>query len=113
MSFDPCEDCGPTSGWPGVIGVALVWLVPTVLFVLRRQGVQSLHPGLLLAARGISLAVAALVSLIWLAEMDGDMPLPTGNGPALLVELAAGLLALISYFAWSVGRSPSDERPGS
>lgn len=118
MSFDPCEDCSPTSGWPGAIGVALMWLVPTVLFVLRRQGVRSLHPELLLAARAISFAAAAVITLIWIAEMDGDAPMPTGYGPMLIQEVAGGTLALVSYLAPSGEGAKSDERtalrrPGS
>jgi hypothetical protein len=50
MTFDPVEFCGPDP-WIDIARIVLLWIVPVVLFVIRRQlpaGVR--HAGLLSVA---------------------------------------------------------------
>jgi len=74
MSFDPVEVCGGDPCFE--IGVVVsLWIVPIVLFVLRRQlPAGSRHSGLLTAALILASGVATLASLPWLDVVDFNDP---------------------------------------
>jgi hypothetical protein len=70
MSFNPVEVCGPDP-WIDVARIVLLWIVPVVLFVIRRQVPAGCrNAGLLSVAFWLSAFVAALMSLPWLDLID-------------------------------------------
>jgi hypothetical protein len=74
MSFDPVEVCGGDP-WFEIGLVVSLWIVPIVLFVLRRQlPAGSRHSGLLTAALIVASAIATLASLPWLDVVDFNDP---------------------------------------
>jgi len=66
MSFDPVEGCGGDP-WFEIGVVVLLWVVPIVLFVFRRQLPRgSRHGRLMGAALFVAAGIATLASLPWL-----------------------------------------------
>jgi hypothetical protein len=97
--FDVCSDC-VASPYEGALLIAVLWLVPTVLYVVRHQlSPQSrFRRFLLMVVSGVSLAIAP-ATLYQLRILDGERSWYDAsirlawlaNGAALALVLVAAL----------------------
>ena len=89
MVFDVCSEC-VASPYEGALLVAMLWLLPTVLYVIRHQlSEKSYFRRFLLAiVSGLSLAVAP-ATLYQLRVLDGERSWYEGS--VALAWLANGL----------------------
>jgi hypothetical protein len=74
MTFDPVEFCGPDP-WIDIARIVLLWIVPVVLFVIRRQLPAGRNAGLLSVVVRLSALLATLLSLPWLDLIDRSDPI--------------------------------------
>jgi hypothetical protein len=96
MTFNPCADCGGGTGLPDIGWLVLVWLVPTVLFALRRQLPEQPILSVLRAVYWFSVLAAVALTLNQESEMGSELGLGIVVPCLVGVEVALCCLAVLA-----------------
>jgi len=96
MTFNPCSDCGGVTGRVDVARLAILWFVPTVLFVLWRQRPEHRLVAPLRPVLGLSVFVALVVTLAWASGRGSNFEVTIVAVPALCVESVLCAIAILA-----------------
>ena len=104
MTFNPCSDCGGGADWADVGRLAILWLIPVVLFVLRRQLPSHYLLAPLRPVYWFSIVVAIVVTLMAESGVSSD---PEISFVALRVLCVEAILCAIGMLASGYARKRS------